>query len=113
MEENELNAWQRIAKMNPAVLRACIVAVVGIIAVVTGKAIDDSIVDTIVSVLMILLPIVAGFFIRKAVTPNAKVIAFQPNPIEEPHVIEAGEAVIQPEQQDALVDAAYSEPKAA
>lgn len=106
--DNEVSAWERVSQMNPAVLRAVIVAVVGLITAITGKVIDDSVIDTIVQLILLVLPIVAGIIIRKAVTPNAKVIAFQPNPIEEPHVIEAGEAVIQPEQQDALVDAAYS-----
>lgn len=87
---------QRLAALNPAVVRSIIVAVVALIVLVTGKAVDDNTVDTIVSVVLLLLPIVAGLFIRAAVTPNAKVIAFKPDPVEAPEVIHPGEATIEP-----------------
>lgn len=87
---------ERLAALNPAVVRSIIVAVVAVIVLVTGKAIDDSTVDIVANVILLLLPIVAGLFIRKAVTANAKVIAFQPDPINAPEVIHPGEATIDP-----------------
>lgn len=113
MDDNKPNAWQRISQLNPAVLRGILVGLFGVVTLVTGKAIDDSVIDTVCNVILLILPVIAGIFIRRAVTPNAKVIAFQPNPIDEPHVIEAGEATILPGQDEALIDAAHSVPKAA
>jgi len=104
---------ERLTALNPAVVRSIIVAVVAVIVLITGKAIDDSTVDIVANVILLLLPIVAGLFIRKAVTPNAKVIALKPDPVGAPNVIEAGEATVTPEQAAQVVDAAVNTPKAA
>lgn len=106
MQENP-NFWQRLAALEPAVVRGIVVAIVALVGLVTGKIIGDDTVDTIVDILLILLPIVTGFFIKSAVTPNAKVIAFKPDPVENPDIIHPGEATIEPtvEQKQELYEA--------
>lgn len=53
----------------PALIRSILVAVTGIIALVVGKAIDVTWVDSVVTVYAALTPIIAGVLIRSAVTP--------------------------------------------
>jgi hypothetical protein len=104
---------ERLTSLNPAVVRGVVVAVVALIVLITGKAIDDSTVDVIANVILLLLPIVAGLFIRPAVTANAKVIALKPDPVGAPNVIAPGEATVTPEQAAQVVDAAVNTPRAA
>lgn len=112
MESNP-NFLQRLAALDPAILRGTILAIVGLVAVVTGSAIDNSTVELIINAAVALLALVAALVIRPAVTPNAKVIAFKPNPIDAPSWVAAGEATITPELEEAVVAAAHSSPKAA
>lgn len=112
MSENP-GFWERLAALNPAVVRAVVVAIVGVVALVAGKAIDDGTVDVIVNVLMVILPIVAGFFIKRAVTPNAKVVVLKPDPVNAPDVVAPGEATTGPEQGTAVLEAAIQTPQAA
>jgi hypothetical protein len=112
MQENP-NFWQRLAALDPAVLRATIVAVVGIVGAIVGHTLGNETVDLIVNVALGLLAIVAGLVIRPAVTPNAKVLAFKPNPVDAPNRIESGEAVATPDQINDVVEAAVNLPNAA
>lgn len=107
------NFWQRLAALDPAILRATIVGVIGIVTAIIGHSIDNSTVDLITNLILGVLAIVAGLVIRPAVTPNAKVLAFKPNPIDAPNRIKSGEAVATPEQINDVVEAAVNLPEAA
>lgn len=112
MTENP--SWlERIAALDPAIVRGAIVAVIGLVVAVTGKIIDDATVDLIVNVVLVLLTLLAAIVIRPAVTPNAKVIALKPDPVNQPDRIESGEAVVTQNQINDVVEAAVNTPKAA
>lgn len=65
-----------------------IVAVLASFGVYVSSAIPDSIIGLIV----IAIPIIQGLWTKKAVTPNAKVVTYLPDP-SEPTEILPGEAV--------------------
>lgn len=112
MSENP-GIWERLSSLQPALVRAIIVGIVGVIVVVTGKQIDDGTVDMVVNIIMILLPIVAGLFIKRAVTPNAKVVVLQPDPVNAPEVLAPGAAVADSELAPEIIHAATTMPRAA
>lgn len=56
----------------PALIRGAVVAVTALIAVVTGKNIDISWLETVLQVYAVISPIVAGYFIRRVVSPVGK-----------------------------------------
>lgn len=101
MTENP--SWlERIAALDPAIVRGVIVTVVGIIVAVTGKVIDNSTVELISTCVLAILGLLAAILIRPAVTPNAKVLAFKPDPVDAPLVIQPGEAVIEDSEDQKL-----------
>ena len=53
----------------PALIRSLIVAVVGVLAVVLGRQIDVSWVEYVVQTYALAAPLIAGYFIRRVVTP--------------------------------------------
>jgi intracellular septation protein A len=53
----------------PALIRSAIVAVTGVLAVVLGRQIDISWLDTVVTLYAALSPILAGWLIRRVVSP--------------------------------------------
>lgn len=55
----------------PALVRSAIVAVTGVLAVVLGRQIDISWLDTAITLYAALSPIVAGWLIRRVVSPVA------------------------------------------
>jgi len=69
------------------------VAVTSLLAVVLGHTVIDSdLLEKILNAYAALAPLIAGFFIRPAVTPNAKVVAYAPDPVDAPNTVVAGEA---------------------
>lgn len=54
----------------PALIRGAAVAVTSLIAVVTGTQIDLAWLEVVLNIYAVLAPVVAGFFIRSAVTPT-------------------------------------------
>lgn len=55
----------------PALVRSAIVAVTGVLAVILGRQIDLSWLDTVVTLYAALSPILAGWLIRRVVSPVA------------------------------------------
>ncbi|WP_227997808.1 hypothetical protein [Nocardia australiensis] len=53
----------------PALIRSILVAITGVIALLGGKHIDTSWIETAVTVYAAISPIIAGVLIRQAVTP--------------------------------------------
>lgn len=105
MESNP-SLLERIATLNPALLRGSIVAIFGIIVAVTGHQVDNATVDLVVNGVLALLALVAAIVIRPAVTPNGKVVVMKPNPIDQPGVVAPGEATVGPAMTDEVVQAA-------
>lgn len=85
---------KRLSQMEPAVLRGALLSIATFLALLGfGDWATESNVDIIVNLVFSVMPLITGFVVRPAVTPNAKVGAEAVNP-EGPLVYEAGEAAI-------------------
>lgn len=91
---NEDRNWfQRLSDLDPAVLRGFLVALAAVLFQVFNKTvITDDDVNSAVDFFTAAMAIIAGFLIRPAVTPNAKVVAYLPDPAV-PSEVAPGEAV--------------------
>lgn len=85
----------RVAKLDPALLRGAVVSVLALVTAVVGnEVVTNEQVESGLDLVVALSAIVAAFLIKPAVTPNAKVIVFKPEPFEEPSEFESGPAVL-------------------
>lgn len=82
---------QRLMKLDPSVWRGLVVAVVTLLGAV-GVLVAPGIPDAILGVWTPLAAILSALWIRPAVTPNAKVAVYMPDPEERPTVVRSGEA---------------------
>lgn len=82
--------WWRLTHLDPAVYKGLVVAVIGLLAAL-GIVIAPGIPDQVIGLVVAVMAIVQGIWTRRDVTPNAKVVAYLPDPFE-PHAIEAGNA---------------------
>lgn len=85
------NFWYRLTKLDPALFRGLIIAVIAILASI-GVAISPQLPDTLVALFAVVAAIVQALWTRQGVTPNAKVAVAVPDPINNPHIVAAGEA---------------------
>lgn len=82
----------RLAIMNPALLRGLVMALVWFLASI-GIMISPGVPDALIGTLAAILAVVQALWTRPAVTPNAKVAVYVPDPINAPEVVAAGNAV--------------------
>lgn len=93
MGENK-NWFQKISELEPALLRALLVALAAVLAqVLNHTVIDDDDVNNWVDFFSAAAAILSGFLIRPAVIPSAKVISYLPDPAH-PEVVAAGGASV-------------------
>lgn len=91
MEEND-NFWYKLTKLDPALFRGLIVAVVALLASI-GVAISPALPESLISVFAVVAAIVQALWTRQAVTANARVAVEVPDPVNNPHEVIPGEAV--------------------
>jgi hypothetical protein len=103
------NFWYRLTKLDPAVFRGLIVSVVALLASV-GVAISPGVPDALIAFIVVVVPLAQALWTRPAVTPNARVSVYLPDPVNEPQVVEAGEAVTTASD-SAIIEAATTEPR--
>jgi hypothetical protein len=106
MEETEATWWEKLLKLDPALVRGFIVTVVGLIGAVLKVTVLEGTVDDIVTFVLALLGILAGILIRPSVTPNAKVVVRDATPLNEVPTLQAGAAVVAPEDKDTVAELA-------
>jgi hypothetical protein len=82
---------QRLMKLEPAVWRGLIAAIIALLGSV-GILVSPDIPDLILGVWNPLTLILSTLWIRPAVTPNAKVAVYMPDPEARPTVVRSGEA---------------------
>jgi len=90
--EDRNGVWWRIVNLNPVLLRGALVALVTLLGAV-GILVAPGIPDALVGLLAGAAAIVQAVWTRPSVTPNARVVVRAPEPITEPGVVEAGEAI--------------------
>lgn len=82
--------WWKLTHLDPAVYKGLVVAVIGLLAAF-GVAIAPDIPDQVIGLVVALMAIVQAIWTRRDVTPNAKVVAYLPDPFK-PAAIAPGEA---------------------
>jgi hypothetical protein len=85
------NLWYRVTKLEPAVWRGLIVAIVALLGSI-GVAISPGLPDALIGFIVVAVPLVQALWTRPAVTANARVSVYVPDPVNNPQIVEAGEA---------------------
>lgn len=93
MNEPKDTVWWKLVNLQPATWRGIVTAVVVLLAA-AGVKVAPEVPDAVFLVVVSLLPIAQGLWTRSAVTPNAKVAVSVPDPVNEPGVVAAGQAVV-------------------
>lgn len=71
--------WWKLTNLEPAVYRAIIVAIFGILASL-GVVVSDKVPDQLVVLILALLPLVQGVWTRSSTVPEAKVVLYSNDP---------------------------------
>lgn len=104
MTDPKDNIWWRLVNLNPAIWRAVITALIGILLAL-GVKLSPDLSDKILVAIPFVLALLQGVWTRAGVTPNAKVAVVVPDPVNAPNQVEAGEAVVNAPAAE-IVDAA-------
>lgn len=96
--------WYRLVHLNPTLWRGLVVATVGLLLSI-GVRISPDIPDNVILFIVALAAVLQGIWTRPAVTANAKVVTFLPDPVNEPAAISPGEAITTATDR-AVIDAA-------
>lgn len=96
--------WWRLTHLEPAIFKGVILAVVGILAAF-GVHVSEAIPDSLIGFLIAALALVQAAWVRKSVTPNAKVVAYTEDPQTPGSRIRPGEAVTAADDATILVAA--------
>src|SRR5215203_4491216 len=92
--EQEATWWQRLLKLDPALVRGVVVTMFAIAGTLLKVKVLEGDADLIASGILSLFALLAAVLIRPSVTPNAKVIVRDDTPLSEVPTIEAGEATV-------------------
>lgn len=85
--------WWKVIHLNPVLFRAAVVAVfvlVGTLGFHFGAA--EAVADAATTVLVTVGALVAALWARNGVAPMAKVVAYQPDPVDAPNLVVPGPA---------------------
>ena len=83
--------WWRLTHLEPAVYKGLVVAIVGLLAAL-GVAVAPAVPDGVIGVIIAAMALAQSVWTRRGVTPNAKVVAYLPDPNNSSNIM-AGEAV--------------------
>lgn len=106
---NEPTWWEKLVKLDPALVRGFIVTVFGLLALILGNQFGTEDVETVINFIVGLFALVAAVWIKPSVTPNAKVIVYDDTPLNAVPTIESGEATVPPQYDHAVEKAAKGE----
>lgn len=82
---------ERLMKLEPTVWRSLLVGLVGLLLDL-GIVLAPGLPDSILGVLLPVQAIVQAILIRPAVTANARVAVYMPDPEDRPTLVKSGEA---------------------
>ena len=99
--------FKKFIALDPLLVRGFVMAVIGLLTV-TGLVVTEGNQEAILGFVMALLTILTALWGRPAVTPNIKVLAFKPDPIDHPYLIESGNATASLDQVDDVVAASFA-----
>lgn len=100
--------WWRILHLEPAMWRGVVVAVLALLASF-GVYVAPGLSDNLVLLIVAVATIAQAIWTRPAVTANAKVVVWAPEPVTQPAHVQPGEAVTQASDRK-IIDAANDTP---
>jgi len=106
-----MNQIKVLSELEPAAFRSGVVTVVSALAAV-GVRVAPGVPETVVTVVTAIVTVsalVSGWWTRRAVTANSRVVVMAPDPIGRPRTVEPGEATTRASDH-AILDAARSTP---
>jgi len=84
--------WWKFVHLHPSILRGAVIAVASL-AGALGFVVSDQKLAAFLTAIAALLAMVQALWTRGAVTPNAKVVVYKPDPVNHPAELAPGEAV--------------------
>lgn len=84
--------WWKLVHLDPVLLRGAVISIAALIGTF-GLAVGDQKVEAFLGAIAALLFLVQALWTRKSVVPNAKVVAYKPDPVNAPTVLAPGPAV--------------------
>jgi hypothetical protein len=96
--------WWRLVHLNPTLIRGVVVSLVLLISSF-GILISPEVPNSLIGFIAAILAMVQALWTRPAVTANARVAVYVPDPINAPGVVEAGNATTTATPKD-IIDAA-------
>jgi hypothetical protein len=101
--------WWRLLHLDPVLFRSAVVAIVALLASL-GIVVSDTIPDSLITAVATIAALVAAIWNRDGVTPNDKVVVYQPDPIGQPSVVLPGAATAEDSSDNQIVQAARAAP---
>lgn len=84
--------WWKFIHLNPAILRGVIIALFAVLAA-GGLIVNGKLQDSIIAFIGAAFALIQAIWTHGAVTPNQKVVAYKPDPINKPTVVASGDAI--------------------
>jgi hydrogenase/urease accessory protein HupE len=84
--------WWRLVHLEPAVYRALVMAVFGLL-IGLGLVVGADLPEQIVVAIGAIFALIQGLWTRESAVPNDKVLAYAPDPVNMPNAVAAGVAV--------------------
>ena len=81
---------RRILDLEPLLARGGIVAVLGMVGVVMNMQFTEGTAEQVGNVVFAAFGLLTAIISRGKVTPNKKVLTYQPDPVNRPNAIESG-----------------------
>jgi hypothetical protein len=103
---DKTSVWWRVVHLEPALLRGAVVAVVALLGAL-GILVSPQLPDVLIGAWAALAAVLQAVWTRPAVTANARVVVWAPDPFESPQTVVAGEATTTASS-TVIIDAARS-----
>lgn len=100
--------WWRLVHLDPALLRGAVVAVVALLGAL-GILVSPQLPDVLIGAWAAMAAVVQALWTRPAVTANARVVVWAPDPVGSPRTVAAGEATSTTTASDAAIIGAARE----
>ncbi len=84
--------WWRLVNLDPAILRGAVIAVVVLVGTF-GFIVSEQTLAAFLTAIGAVIAIVQALWTKGAVTPNAKVVVYKPDPVNHPAELAPGEAI--------------------
>ena len=101
--------WWRLLHLDPVLFRTGVVSVVALLASL-GIAIAPGIPDSLITAVAAVAALVSALWSRDGVTPNDKVVVYQPDPVGQPSALLPGAATPRASTDNQIVTAARAAP---